>query len=278
MRNKSEVMAEIGWVQDVVAVIIRDNVNGNDKKVDIILAVEGVHKVADASSSSKDDFKLDVGTVVDKVLVKRRCCCGCRKVVECWKVVWGKKARTRAMFDLEVVALRIDLGSGRGTVPDGIGFVVVLGALHGWPHVLDRVMVLGVVEALVVSMVPQMAMQSERRVVPLKGPEAGAIIVEVIESWAAPAVDSGAMCDASFLSPKVMPQSGHENCNCKGSGGGRHKSSNLSTPSASSILKHCLKCRLVVVVMCCLLDSSLKARLTRERHLDRHLRIKSKRS
>ena len=120
-------------------------------------------------------------------------------VVEFWKVVWGKKARTRALFDLEVVALRIDLGSGRGTVPDGIGFVVVLGALHGWPNVLDWVMVLDVAEALVDSMVPQMTKQSERSVVPLKAPEAGAVIVEVIEGWATPTVDSGTMCDATFL-------------------------------------------------------------------------------
>ena len=106
------------------------------------------------------------------------------------------------MLDFEAMALRIDLGGGRGTVPDGIGFVVVLGALHGWPNVLDWVMVLDVAEARVVSMVPQMAKQSERRVVPLKAPEAGAIIVEVIERRAAPAVDRGAMCHASFLGPE----------------------------------------------------------------------------
>ena len=120
-------------------------------------------------------------------------------VVELWKVVWSKKERNRALFDLEVVALRIDLGSGRGTVPDGIGCVVVLGVLHGWPNVLDRVVVVDVAEALVVAMVLQMAKQSERRVVPLKAPEAGAIIVDVIESGAAPAVDSGAICNASFF-------------------------------------------------------------------------------
>ena len=99
------------------------------------------------------------------------------------------------MLDFEVVALRIDLGSGRGTVPDGIGFVVVLGALHGWPNVRGWVMVLDVAEALVVSMVPQMAKQFERRVVRLKAAETGAIVAEVIESGAAPAVDSGAMCN-----------------------------------------------------------------------------------
>ena len=75
-------------------------------------------------------------------------------VVEIWKMIWSRKAWTRALLDFEVVALRIDLGGGRGTVPDGIGFVVVLGALHGWPNVLDRVVVLDVAEALVVSMVP----------------------------------------------------------------------------------------------------------------------------
>ena len=123
-------------------------------------------------------------------------------VVKLWKMVWSKKARTGALFDLEVVALGIDLGSGRGTVPDGIGFVMVLGSLHGWPNVLDWVMVLDVAEALVVCMVPQMAEQSERRVVPLMAPEACAVIVEVIEGRAAPAVDSGAVSDATFLITK----------------------------------------------------------------------------
>ena len=185
------------------------------------MAVEGVNKVADASPSSKsciemkDDFKLDVGAVVNKVLVEGRLPIEIRQdhmpasplrarrgdrgrgrsgrgrsrsgrgrkvllhtgvlaggvggrldlgirnqsgrwplVVKLWKMVWGEKARTRALFDLEVVALRVDLGSGRGAVPDGIGFVVVLGALHGWPKVLDRVVVLDVAEAFVVSMVP----------------------------------------------------------------------------------------------------------------------------
>ena len=79
MSNESEVMAEIGRVQNVVAVIVRNNVNRDDKKIDIDLAVEGVNKVTDASPSSKsniemdDAFKLDVGAVVDKVLVKKRC-------------------------------------------------------------------------------------------------------------------------------------------------------------------------------------------------------------
>ena len=69
-------------------------------------------------------------------------------------MIWGGKARTRTLLDFEVMALRIDLGDGRGTVPDGVGFVLMLGALHGWPNVLDRVGVLDVTEALVVSMVP----------------------------------------------------------------------------------------------------------------------------
>ena len=65
-------MAEIGWIQVVVAIILRDNVNGYDKEIDVILAVEGVHKVTDASSSSKsfvkmeDGFELDVGTVAKR--------------------------------------------------------------------------------------------------------------------------------------------------------------------------------------------------------------------
>ena len=74
--------------------------------------------------------------------------------VKFWKVVWGPKARARTLFNLEVVALGIDLGSGGGAIPDGVGFVVMLGALHRWPNVLDRVVVLDVAEALVVSMVP----------------------------------------------------------------------------------------------------------------------------
>ena len=80
--------------------------------------------------------------------------------------------------------------------------LMVLGSLHGWPDVLDWVMVLDVAEALVVSMVPQMAKQSERRVIPLEAPEAGAVIIEGIEGWAAPAVDGGTMCDAPFLITK----------------------------------------------------------------------------
>ena len=73
-------MAEIGWIQDVVAIGLRDNVNGYDEETDVILAVEGVHKVTDATSSSKsciemkDDLDFDVGTVVDKVLEIGRCC------------------------------------------------------------------------------------------------------------------------------------------------------------------------------------------------------------
>ena len=76
-------MAETGWIQDVVAIILRDNVNRCDRKTDVILAVESVHKVTDASSSAKsciemkDDLDFDVGTVVDKVLVKGWRCCGC---------------------------------------------------------------------------------------------------------------------------------------------------------------------------------------------------------
>ena len=70
--NKSEVVAEIGWIQDVVAIMLRDNVDGYDEETDVILAVEGVHKVTDAPSSSKsciemkDDLDFYVGTVVQK--------------------------------------------------------------------------------------------------------------------------------------------------------------------------------------------------------------------
>ena len=101
MSNECEIMTEIGWIQNVMAVVVRDNVNRDDEKIDITMAVEGANKVADASPSSKaciemkDDFKLDVGTVVDKVLVKRRCCCGCKKAASFLRARRGGRGRCK---------------------------------------------------------------------------------------------------------------------------------------------------------------------------------------
>ena len=48
--DQREVMMEVGSVENVVTIILRRYVNGNNEQADVISIIEGVHKIADSSA------------------------------------------------------------------------------------------------------------------------------------------------------------------------------------------------------------------------------------
>ena len=48
--NQRGVMTEVGSVENVVTIMLRHYINGNNEQAEVILIVEGVHKIADSSA------------------------------------------------------------------------------------------------------------------------------------------------------------------------------------------------------------------------------------
>ena len=78
-------------------------------------------------------------------------------IIEVRQQVWNWKARAIALFNAEVLAKVTGFGCGGGAKPNRVGFVVVAGAFHRRPIVLDWVGALDVAEALFVVVMPEVA-------------------------------------------------------------------------------------------------------------------------
>ena len=121
-------------------------------------------------------------------------------VIELWNDGRGRTQRAVGLDNFEMMAgIICGLGGGGEAVPSGIGFQVLAGTLHRRTIMLIWVGVLNVAEALILILMAQVTEQSERRVENSKAPEAFAAVVEKSESWAAPPMDGGSMCDATLL-------------------------------------------------------------------------------
>ena len=121
-------------------------------------------------------------------------------VIELWDDGWSWKQWTVGLNNFEMMAgIICGLGGGDEAVPGRVGFQVLAGTLHRRTIMLIWVGVLNVAEALILILMAQVTEQSERRVEHSKAPEAFAAVVEKSESWAAPPMDGGSMCDATLL-------------------------------------------------------------------------------
>ena len=73
--NQGKVMAKIAWIKNVVALILRNNVNGNNKHADVVVSIKSIDKIGDASRPAEagieveHDLNLDARAVINKILV-----------------------------------------------------------------------------------------------------------------------------------------------------------------------------------------------------------------
>ena len=121
-------------------------------------------------------------------------------------MVWERQQRSIRNFDLEVVA-RIAGGfdDGGGTVPCGVGLLVVASALHGRPLVLVRVGVLQVPKTFKVILVSEVAEQSERCVEHVQTPKTEPAFIEEAKSRAPPTMHCCTVGDTSLLVAEAFP-------------------------------------------------------------------------